>query len=112
MRLEFSGKSIIADWGNKRTYRVDDVDFERTPTEYEFQWNDKPTKLAQYFEAVYNKRITDFNQPCFLVKIGEFEQLLPVEFCLLDGVPDSIRKGAGMRDALARTRVSPGEKIN
>ena len=32
--MEFTGKSIIADWGNKRTYRVDDVDFEKTPTTY------------------------------------------------------------------------------
>ena len=43
--------------------------------------------------------------------MGEQEHYLPSEFCLLDGVPDSIRKGAGMRDALAMTRISPQEKI-
>ena len=48
--MEFTGKSIIADWGNKRTYRVDDVDFEKTPTTYEFVWNDAPVKLAQYYD--------------------------------------------------------------
>ena len=47
--MEFSGRSIIADWGNKRTYIVGDVDFEMTPTEHEFIWNDVPTKLASYF---------------------------------------------------------------
>ena len=55
--------------------------------------------------------MTDFNQPCFLVKVGDQNQYLPSEFCLLDGVPDSIRKGAGMRDALAMTRISPDDKI-
>ena len=50
-------------------------------------------------------------QPMFLVKVAEKEFFLPTEFCLLDGVPDSVRKGAGMRDALARTRIDPAEKI-
>ena len=111
VRMEFCGKSIIADWGNKRTYRVDDVDFEKTPVVYEFVYNNVPTKIAQYFATVHGKNVTDFNQPCFLVKMGDQEQYLPSEFCLLDGVPDSIRKGAGMRDALAMTRISPTEKI-
>ena len=112
VRMEFSGKSIIADWGNKRTYRVDDVDFEKTPVTYEFMWNDRPTKLAEYFKTAYGKSVSHFNQPCFLVKMGDQDQYLPSEFCLLDGVPDSIRKGAGMRDALAMTRISPREKID
>ena len=55
--------------------------------------------------------MTDFNQPCFLVRITDQEYYLPPEFCLLDGVEDSIRKGAGMRDALAMTRTSPNEKL-
>lgn len=48
----------------------------------------------------------------FLVKVAEKEFFLPTEFCLLDGVPDSVRKGAGMRDALAQTRIDPNEKIS
>jgi hypothetical protein len=34
------------------------------------------------------------------------------EFCLIDGVPDEVRKGRGMRDALAQTRITPQQKIN
>ena len=111
MRLEFCGRSVIADWGNKRTYRVDGVDFEKTPTTYEFVWNDAPVKLAQYFANAYGKNVTDFNQPCFLVRITDQDYYLPSEFCLLDGVEESIRKGAGMRDALAMTRTSPKDKL-
>ena len=58
VRMEFSNRSIIADWGNKRTYRVDDVDFEVTPVTHEFVWNGEPIKLAGYFDAVYNKRVS------------------------------------------------------
>ena len=61
VRMEFSGKSIIADWGNKRTYRVDDVDFDVTPLTHEFVWNDEPIKLARYFQVVYNKIVSDPN---------------------------------------------------
>lgn len=47
----------------------------------------------------------------FLIKAAGNEFYLPTEFCLLDGVPESVRKGAGMRDALAQTRIEPSEKI-
>ena len=107
VRLEFSGQSVIADWGNKRTYHVEDVSFENTPTNTRFLWNDREVTIAEYFQAAYGKSVSNFNQPCFLVKVGEQQHHLPSEFCLLDGVPDSIRKGAGMRDALAMTRISP-----
>lgn len=46
----------------------------------------------------------------FLVRIADRDFHLPTEFCLLDGVPDSVRKGPGMRDALAQTRINPAEK--
>jgi len=47
----------------------------------------------------------------FLVKVADKEFFLPTEFCLLDGVPDSVRKSMGMRDALSQTRIEPAEKI-
>ncbi len=86
---------------------MDDVDFEKTPVTHQFVWNDTPITLAGYFQTVYDKVVSDVNQPVFMVKLGDQMQYLPSEFCLLDGVPDSIRKGAGMRDALAMTRITP-----
>jgi len=47
----------------------------------------------------------------FVVKAADRMFHLPTEFCLMDGVPDSVRKGPGMRDALAKTRIDPAEKI-
>jgi hypothetical protein len=37
---------------------------------------------------------------------------LPTEFCIVDGVSDAQRKGPGMRDALAKTKINPSEKIS
>lgn len=51
-------------------------------------------------------------QPLFLIKNQERNFYLPPEFCLIDGVSDDIKKGRGMRDALAQTRIAPQEKVN
>lgn len=40
VKLEFVNKSVIADWGNKRTYIVHDVDFEKNPINHTFMFND------------------------------------------------------------------------
>ena len=55
--------------------------------------------------------MTNGKQPLFLVKVTDQDYYLPPEFCMLDGVPESIRKSAGMRDALAQTRIRPDDKM-
>ena len=69
------------------------------------------TSVAEYFSSVYDKKVSDCKQPLFLVKVTDQDYYLPPEFCMLDGVPDSIRKSAGMRDALAHTRITPQDKM-
>ena len=111
VRAEFAQKSIIADWGTKRTYIVFDIDFDKNPVSHQFMYNDKMVSVAEYFSEVYDKQVTDGNQPLFLVKVTDQDYYLPPEFCMLDGVPDSIRKSAGMREALAQTRIRPDDKM-
>ena len=41
VRAEFAQKSIIADWGTKRTYIVFDIDFDKNPVSHQFMYNDK-----------------------------------------------------------------------
>jgi len=36
---------------------------------------------------------------------------LPPEFTIVDGVPDHVKKGPGMRDALMKTKLSPVERM-
>ena len=49
IKLEFIDKSIIADWGNKRTYRVDDIDFDKSPLNHFFEMNGEMKTVAEYF---------------------------------------------------------------
>ena len=70
-KLEFRDKPIIADWGNSRSYFVQDVDFETSPLKHTFSYNGRMINLAQYFKDVYGKTVRDVNQPLFVIKIAE-----------------------------------------
>jgi len=102
---------VIADWGNQRTYIVQDIIFDENPVSKTFEFKDEKISVAAYFQQAYGKRISDNKQPLFLIKVADQFHHLPTEFCLIDGVPDSIRKSAGMRDALQATRMNPSEKL-
>lgn len=101
------GSSVIADWGNKRTYQIADIDFDANPVNKKFVYNNEEICIAQYMADVYEKRVTDNTQPLIIVKHGDNMIHLPPEFCRIDGVPDSIRASPGMRDCLAICRVNP-----
>ena len=110
VRTEFSRKSVIGNWGNKRTYIVHDVDFEKSVTSFKFTFNGAEVTIADYFSQQYKLNVRDFKQPLFVVKMGPDFLYLPPEFTILDGVPDTVRKGPGMRDALMQTKLSPQER--
>lgn len=101
----------MADWGNQRQYIVDDVVFDTNPMQHTFEHNGVIVSVAEYFSRVYGKKITQPKQPLFSVKVAGNDTMLPTEFCLLDNVPDHVRKSPAMRDALALTRIDPTEKI-
>jgi len=101
VKTTFAGHSIIANWGNKRTYIVTDIEFASNPLTMTFEYKGKETCVAEYFATCYNMHVTNPKQPLFLIKNQDRNFYLPPEFCLIDGVPDEIRKGRGMRDALA-----------
>ena len=102
---------MIADWGNKRTYRIDEIDFTTNPVKHKFTYNNEEVSVAQYMDQVYGKAIKDFNQPMIKVKHTDQFIYLPPEFCRIDGVPDSIRASPSMRDCLAVCRIDPTQKM-
>jgi hypothetical protein len=111
VKLEFASQSIIANWGNKRTYIVTDIDFGTDPHKQKFDYRGVDTSVADYFKTNYGMVVTDHKQPLFLIRNQDRDFYLPPEFCLLDGVSDEVRKGRGMRDALMQTRITPQTKI-
>ena len=47
--IEFTRKSIMANWGAKKTYIVDGIDFGKTPADM-FDRNGEQISIAEYFE--------------------------------------------------------------
>lgn len=68
------------------------------------------TTIKDYFLKTYKKQVTSPNQPMFVCMAADSEVHLPPEFCLTDGVPQSVRDTREYRDALAQTRSTPDEK--
>ena len=68
--MEFSRKSVIGNWGSKRTYIVHDVDFEKSVTSFKFNYNGAEVSIAEYFKQVYNLSVRDYRQPLFVVKMA------------------------------------------
>ena len=50
---EFSQKSCIANWGNKRTYFVDEVVWNKTPANQTFDYQGETITMVDYFRNTY-----------------------------------------------------------
>ena len=60
---EFVGRSVRANYGNNRFWRVDSIAFDKNPTST-FDWQGKgPTPFATYYASQYNVKIKEMNQP-------------------------------------------------
>jgi hypothetical protein len=86
VRKEFENQSVLADWGNQKTYIVTEVDFSTNPMKHKFDFKGENISIAEYFKRTYNKVVRDFDQPLFIVKNQNGSFHLPPEFCKLDGV--------------------------
>lgn len=63
---EFSKKTVIANYGNHRSYRVCKVCWDKNPTDKVMEVNGTPTSLMDYYRTKYDKTITDKKQPLLL----------------------------------------------
>lgn len=92
---------------------MNDVKFDLGPCNTFFDLRDgQKTSVAKYFFKNYQLKITDKRQPMLLVRSQGMHIQLPSEFCLIDGVPDSIRSNPNfMRTLLSKVKQTPQEKL-
>ena len=57
VRAEYGLQVIIANWGNRRSYSVTDVDFSHSPTTMTFTFQDKEISVAEYFKKHYGMSV-------------------------------------------------------
>uniref|UniRef100_A0A1A9ZRF5 Piwi domain-containing protein n=1 Tax=Glossina pallidipes TaxID=7398 RepID=A0A1A9ZRF5_GLOPL len=115
------GTSVITRYNNK-TYRIDDICFEKNP-QSTFTFKEGTVSFLDYYQKNYNIEIKDKNQP-LLISIKKQRMprksqeedlvicLIP-ELCYETGLRDDIRTNHKlMREIAMFTRLSPTERIN
>lgn len=115
------GETVLTEYNNK-TYRIDDIDFEKNPNST-FDTKDGPISYVQYYKQRYNIIIRDLKQPLLIVKSkerdlrgnpekSEITALIP-ELCRATGLSDAMHSNFRLTSAMSQyTRLSPGDRIN
>lgn len=77
---------------NKKTYRVDEVEFNMSPRDT-FSVNEVETSYVDYYQSKYQAKITDFNQPLLISidKRTSNKMSLVPELCQMTGLTDAQR---------------------
>lgn len=91
------GQTVLTAFNN-RTYRIDDVDFTKSPKST-FDKKDGPISFIEYYQQRYNITIRDPNQPLLVSKAkardirggGNKDILLVPELCRSTGLTETMR---------------------
>lgn len=84
----------MANYGQKRTYKVNCIKWDMNPENYMFDQGDSQKKISMlnYFQTAYGTKIMSRNQPLFEIKQKRQNIYLPPELCILVGIPPKIRE--------------------
>lgn len=97
VNTEVIGMTVLTDYNNK-TYRIDDIDWTKSPKD-EFDTKGGKESFANYYFRRYQIRIRDLNQPLLMSKAKERDirggrdqiiALIP-ELCRVTGLSDKMR---------------------
>ncbi|XP_025076463.1 piwi-like protein 1 [Pomacea canaliculata] len=108
---------------NNKTYRIDDIEWDKNPSDTFETSSGKSVTFQEYYWTHYGKKV-DGNQPLLIHrpkarKVGgatiqprtEVICLIP-ELCYLTGLTDDMRKNYSvMKDLAAHTRVTPTQRL-
>lgn len=122
MKEAFIGKSVLANYGTKRVYMVDDIAFDKTVENTFIQVKSskeaETLSLAQYYKRTYDKDIKELNQPLFVCKKKDrlekiTECYLIPELMLPTGIDPATKQGEGFNKAqLKGVRMKPSDKMS
>lgn len=113
-KREIIGSIVLTDYNNK-TYRIDDVDFNSSPSST-FKKKEKDVSYRDYYREKYNLEIRDINQPMLLsnpkacdLRAGRTQVLFLIpELCRATGITEKMRSNFHMMKAMANhTQMDP-----
>lgn len=100
IKEELKGRSMMTIYNN-RVYKIDDIDFTKTPKDKflcDMHHKNKETTYADYINENYKMKITDPDQPLlrnYNIRTNQDIYLIP-EFCVLTGITEQ-QKGYNFR---------------
>ncbi|XP_050672859.1 piwi-like protein Siwi [Leptidea sinapis] len=115
---DISGKIVMTDY-NKKTYKVDDVNWNVNPLST-FKMKDEDISYVDYYYKKYNIRVSDVSQPLLVSRSSARELraglpplvFLVPELCRLTGISDAMRSDFRLMKALdTHTKIGPDARI-
>lgn len=112
--------TVVLTGYNNRTYRIDDIDWDKSPSSTFSKQDGTQITYLQYYKERYQLDIRQKNQPMLIsrarareIRAGMPENLdLVPELCRLTGLTDQQRSNFQLMKALAEhTRVGPEKRI-
>ena len=119
-------RTVLAKYGNLRTYKINTINFDKTPNNTnisikDINGNTSSVSLVNYYRNQYGLKIKDESQPLIEVerikKVGEEEEkeivyLIP-ELVYLTGLENSATGDNNTRKKItSKTKMRPVDKIN
>ncbi|XP_054155822.1 piwi-like protein 1 [Oppia nitens] len=117
-RKELAGNIVMTTYNNK-TYKVDDLAFDKNPTTlFKFKTNEMP--IHEYYKQHYNIEIRDLRQPLIVGLPTERQQragtegpiyLIP-ELCRMTGLSETLRSDFNVRRSMTqKTQTDPTTRV-
>lgn len=118
VRREFTGAIVMTHYNNK-TYRVEDVDFDKNPL-HSFESSKGSQTYIEYYQSHYQIQIKDYAQPLLLClpserykKVERQHVYLIPELCVLTGLTEKQRQDFKFGRKLSQlSRLEPADRVN
>ena len=116
IKAELKGRSFKVCYA-KRNYKIDDILFEASPKNTNFNYEGETINLIKYYDKAHHLKIKDQNQPLILVRRTDSQgepislHFVP-EFCSLSGLEDDATKdGFFMKELAKYTKLEPIDRV-
>ena len=118
-KRELSGAIVLTSYNN-RTYKIDDIDFDSNPENFEFEKKGVKMNLVQYYKQQYDITIREPKQPLIRCLPSAREQragqdkpiLLIPELCQMTGLTDSMRSNMTLKKQMTQiTQIAPPGRV-
>jgi hypothetical protein len=117
LREFFVGRQIKTTY-SKRTQKIDDITFDKNPSNATFNKDGASILLTNYYKVAHNITIKDTKQPLFVVRKYDEKTKTPIalyfvpELVHLAGIDDSVVKdGFFMKELAKETKLNPAERV-